>query len=110
MNKGMKLQRLVEWVNEKGTNRAVDINIDVREGLSIWVYDYDLSVGAHINPNIDSIPDLKVIKAKKLREEMEKAQKELLGYDEDYINEEELMQQQNLGTAHYDLNEFCEEF
>ncbi|MFW6028708.1 MAG: hypothetical protein ACOCRO_00495 [Halanaerobiales bacterium] len=51
MTKIESLGDLRDWVKEEGYRRSAEIEIDIRYGYeeNIWVYDYDLEIGQHID-------------------------------------------------------------
>ena len=68
MTKIKNLQDLRDWVQEEGYKRSAEIEMDKQSGYEekIWVYDYNLQTGQHIN-----IPG-KINFYEKAKENMEK--------------------------------------
>ncbi|MDD5353436.1 MAG: hypothetical protein PHS93_09770 [Candidatus Omnitrophica bacterium] len=66
------MEEFKKWVKEGG-NRSVDITIGKSSNpdyIKIWVYDYDLSVGQHVN-SADEI-NLDLVEEQKDRKEYER--------------------------------------
>ncbi len=76
----MNIEKLLKWAQEVGTRRKIEIEccgqIDESPQPKIWVFDYDLMIGTHIEcvDEIDSL-DMKKVAFEALQKQKEEMQR-----------------------------------